>query len=66
MAPAEAYTWEGWVSSVWTQSALDHLVLSPGAYARYVPDSLRIWRLDPSVTMLANSDHYPVLLDISL
>ena len=62
----EAYTWEGSVSGTWTRSALDHIVLSPNAQIRYIPGSLEILRVDPSVAISANSDHYPVVLDISL
>jgi endonuclease/exonuclease/phosphatase family metal-dependent hydrolase len=64
--PAASYTWEGIVSGTATRSALDHIVLSPGALVRYVPGSLRIHRADPAYSMSSNSDHYPVALDITL
>jgi endonuclease/exonuclease/phosphatase family metal-dependent hydrolase len=64
--PSDSYTWEGAVSGTWTRSSLDHLILSPGARARYLAGTLRVYRSDPSVSMTANSDHYPVVLDILL
>jgi len=64
-AASDSYTWEGSVSGVHTRSSLDHILLSKGARARYISGSLRIYRTDPSSTMTANSDHYPVVLDIT-
>jgi endonuclease/exonuclease/phosphatase family metal-dependent hydrolase len=66
LSSPDAYSWEGVVSGLWTQSALDHLILSPRARTNYVAGSLQIHRSDPAVTMTANSDHYPVVLDIKL
>lgn len=60
------YTWEGVVSGVSTKSALDHILLSTNLKNKYVKDSLKIYRSDPSVFMSANSDHYPVFLDLNL
>jgi endonuclease/exonuclease/phosphatase family metal-dependent hydrolase len=64
--PANSYSWEGTINGVLTQSSLDHIILSPAAKAHYVKDSLKIYRSDPNVTMQANSDHFPVVLDIDL
>jgi endonuclease/exonuclease/phosphatase family metal-dependent hydrolase len=58
---SDCYTWEGY-----TRSRLDHILLSPAAMKRLVPNTLRVYRSDPDTTMTANSDHYPLLLDLSL
>jgi len=66
LALSEAWTWEGSVGGVLTRSALDHVFLSPAASRRYVGGSLKILRNDFDASMSSNSDHYPVVLDISL
>jgi len=55
------YTWASYTGT-W-QSLLDHIILSPALYARYVPGSVAILfkGIEPRI-----SDHYPVTLKISL
>jgi endonuclease/exonuclease/phosphatase family metal-dependent hydrolase len=57
------YTWRSYFShNPWT-GLLDHIILSPALYARYVPDSVDILLkgVEPRI-----SDHYPILLKIAL
>jgi len=62
----DGYTWR---SPIWpdpkafADAILDHVILSPALYARYVPGSVRILMKGVSPRI---SDHYPVMLDLSL
>ena len=60
----DGYTWR---SSSWpsgfADAILDHVILSPALYARYVPGSVRILMKGVSPRI---SDHYPIMLDLSL
>lgn len=47
-------------------SVLDHIILSPALFARYRRDSVQVKTTDPSVSMTALSDHFPVLLELDL
>ncbi len=62
----DGYTWRSpsWPSPyAFPDAILDHIILSPAMYARYLSDSVTI--LMKGVTPRI-SDHYPVMLDVSL
>lgn len=62
----DGYTWRSpsWPSaSAFADAILDHLILSPALYAKYVPGSVKILLRGATPRI---SDHFPIMLTVSL